>query len=204
MLGGDGVKRRAEGVGCGVRGLHGEVAVQLGGGREFAVPQDLGHQSQRHPVGDHQSGGQVPQVVQSDPTQAGRLRQCVEGVEDSLRAQRLPVLPGEYQVAVLVRVGPQRALGQLRSLVRAQCRGDPGREAHAGRGALGLRGAEPDVPVDVGHRAAHVQDAPVQVDVAPSQREGFAAAQPTPDQHLEERGEAVVGRVVEEGDRLGR
>jgi hypothetical protein len=145
----------------------------------------------------------VPQIVEPYPPQPGRGGQSVERVQDGLRAERLPVLPGEHQVAVLVGLSPFGTLGCLPFLVRRQRSDDPTGQAHARGAPASLRSAEPDVAVDVGHRPAHVQHPAVDVDVGPSQRQGLTAAQATPDQHLEQRRQPMVGNVVEEGDRLG-
>ena len=101
-LGRGGVQHVTERVRGGQRRLPGQVRVEVCGDRSLRVPQRLGHQGEGYPGGDHQCGGQMPQVVQPHPRQPNGLGERVEPRQHGLRAQRSAVLPNEHQPGALI------------------------------------------------------------------------------------------------------
>ncbi|MCX5611081.1 hypothetical protein OHB39_26505 [Streptomyces sp. NBC_00047] len=68
-------------------GLLGEVAVDVGGGREGGVPQRLGDDGEGDAGGDGDRGGQVPQVVNGHSRYTGLFGELPEPVEDGVGSQ---------------------------------------------------------------------------------------------------------------------
>lgn len=62
----------------------------------------LGHRPEWHSGTDHDGGGEVPQIVQTDPWDAGLRGQLAEVVECVLRPEWESVGSREHQAHVLV------------------------------------------------------------------------------------------------------
>lgn len=193
----------------GVDGLVGDMAqqmaVDLGGGRQGGVAHRLGRHRQRHLRGQHGGRGEVAQVVHPDARQVGLVGERVQVPQDVLGPQRLPAAPGEGEVLLLVGGAGGDPLEALPLGLAAQRGHRAAGQPDPGVAAAGLGGGEHRRGVvDVGQRPADEQQAGVEVDVGPVQRECFALAQAGADDEFEQLGEWVGDgcAVLQEGHGL--
>jgi len=134
------------------------------------------HHFQFHPGGQGEGGGAVAQVVEPDRGQPGGLGEGAEVAGEPVGGERVTAQAGEDVAAVMVtRLLP---LGVLAGAVGAQ-RGHGGVVQGDDAGAVaGLGRAGDHVPVVLLKLLGDDGDAVVEVDVAPAQPAGLAAAQP--------------------------
>jgi hypothetical protein len=106
------------------RGLLGEVAVEVCGGRQGGVPQGLGDHGEWDARGDGDGGGQVSQVVNGDSGDACFAGEAVEAVEYQVWSEGAAVGPAEDQSGE--RIGGIAVGAGSRACPMPECGGDAG------------------------------------------------------------------------------
>ncbi|MDQ3165033.1 MAG: hypothetical protein M3Q17_02550 [Actinomycetota bacterium] len=84
------------------------------------MPEHLRHDGQVDASGEQQRRPPVPQIMNPDGPDAGGPDKVAEGLGDLLRCERVPVLAGEDEPVVDVRLTPRLALGVLREPLRQE------------------------------------------------------------------------------------
>ena len=69
--------------------------------RDLAVPEGLHDHPSRDALGEHETGGGVPEIVEPKTGQAGPLQSGLEPPRDVPRVERRPQGGGEYEVRVV-------------------------------------------------------------------------------------------------------
>jgi hypothetical protein len=179
-------------LGSGAGDLGQDRGVGVGGEHDGGVAHHVLHHLQFHPSGQGERGGTVAQVMQPDRRQPGGLGEDAEVAGEPVGGQRVAAEAGEDVAAVMV------AGLVLAGAVGAQ-RGDGGVVQGDDAGAVaGLGRAGDHVPVVLLQLLGDDRDTLVEVDVAPAQPGGLAAAQPAQGDQVEGGIEPVFADGVQE------